>query len=291
MSLYYNQKNRGGTRNNSFSTRSIKSRKINVAENININEVTTIENENKLESEKSRKELTKIKECENHEQVTIQEKNSKIEFKDNLEDYNYNDNSILEVIRDWGVHSSAHGIPSISRKSSMIAKIIWVVILTTSWAYLGYLITSSLIEYFKYEADESVEIITERPTTFPVVDICNLSPYKTILNETYQNIMKNNLTIDYFNPNPNTAIKSYLSKKDEADVFIKEVLLDYENRASKNEIDLKSMGYKWSDLLLNCKYDGIDCTDDDFTYFHKFDFRFSWNNIFIFIYFIFIFFF
>jgi hypothetical protein len=177
--------------------------------------------------------------------------------------------SLLKTITDWGTHSSAHGVASMSRKSSLFAKIFWVIVMTASWSYMGYLVTKTFVEYFDYKYDSGIEIITERPTTFPAIDICNLSPYQTVLNDTLNKIKSEKLNDDFFNYNSQTSTNN-ITHKNDADIFIKEVLHDYEDRSSRNQLDLNSLGFNLTNMLLNCKYQRKSCTYKDFTQYHNF---------------------
>ena len=170
------------------------------------------------------------------------EPNEKEAHKKNERKHSEHEESLLKTLADWGSHSSAHGVASISRKSSLIAKIFWVLVMAASWSYMGYLVTKTIIEYFDYKYDSGIEIITERPATFPAIDICNLSPYPTILNDTLYTIINGELNDDFFNYNSQTSTNN-ITHKNDADIFIKEVLHDYEDRYSRNQLDLNSLGF------------------------------------------------
>jgi hypothetical protein len=177
--------------------------------------------------------------------------------------------SLSKTLIDWGTHSSAHGIASISRKSTLFAKIFWILVIATSWSYMGYLVIKTFIEYFDYKYDSGIEIITERPVTFPAIDLCNLSPYQTVLNDTLNAIINEELNDDFFNYNSSTKTNN-ITHKNDADIFIKEVLHDYEDKLNRNQLDLNSLGFNLTTMLLNCKYQRKTCLPNDFTQYHNY---------------------
>ena len=172
--------------------------------------------------------------------------------------------SLVNRLIECGVHSSAHGIPSISRKNNIIIKILWLLCIFSSWSYLLYLIILNLNQYFSYKVQSGVEILQESPIIFPVIDICNLSPYKTLPSNDCE--VSINSTIK---SNIDTESELYLST---ANYAIKDVLIQMETRHITEKLDLNSFGYNLSDLIIKCQYRRVDCSLDDFSMYHNFYF-------------------
>jgi hypothetical protein len=176
---------------------------------------------------------------------------------------------IREKIVEWATCSSAHGIPNLSKSTSIITKLIWLFCIIASWTYLLYYLALSIDQYLLYQTNSGIEIIGERPTLFPVVDICNLSPYDKVSEDILKKFdtkksQKIEKIIDFNSFDVNI---SYLN---EADFLIKSVLNDYEDKASRGQIDLKKYGHDLKDLLVNCRFQKKDCSYNDFSFYHNY---------------------
>lgn len=205
--------------------------------------------------------------------------------------------NLKEKLVDWSAYSTMHGIPRMFGRTHMIIKIIWFIFVILSWTVCFYFVIKMILQYLQHEFNVNVELIPERPSRFPSIDICNLSPYD---GEAIEEI-KYNLTYDLNSSMPDYAhmddsntdwyrYKVYQSKyaknnkrrkefddilalkyvKIKADGLIRSKLNDFENEASKGKLNLSEIGFHMKDMLLSCKFQGRYCSVNDFTMYHNY---------------------
>ena len=81
---------------------------------------------------------------------------------------------IKNVISEWCLSSTSHGLPNIIRADSIILKIIWIICFTASLFACLYSIANGIRSYTQYNSYVSNQIIQEIPTNFPAVSLCSL---------------------------------------------------------------------------------------------------------------------
>jgi hypothetical protein len=164
-----------------------------------------------------------------------------------------------------------------------------------------YFIITTFIQYFQYEVNVGVDLIEERPTYYPTIDICNLSPYDkdtgildqldktTIYNYAIDDsitLNKRNLEnfdfekIDFSYISPihkrsqstiNVTQAQIIKLNSEAQ--LRNYLISLENRANNDKnFNLNSYGYSLGDMLLSCKFRGRFCTENDFSMYHNYNY-------------------
>lgn len=86
--------------------------------------------------------------------------------------------------------STIHGCGMIFRSEHWVIRIMWIIFGLGSLAYLVYLMSTTLIEYYKFAVTVSISTYQDLPAVFPAVTICNINPfnekysYSYILNKT-----------------------------------------------------------------------------------------------------------
>uniref|UniRef100_A0AC34QYB3 Uncharacterized protein n=1 Tax=Panagrolaimus sp. JU765 TaxID=591449 RepID=A0AC34QYB3_9BILA len=84
---------------------------------------------------------------------------------------------IKETMVEWGILSSCHGVPHMAQAHSLLAVIVWIIILGTCSVIFLYLFADTLKQYLAFEKLVQLEMDLEE-MTFPSVTICNINPYK-----------------------------------------------------------------------------------------------------------------
>jgi hypothetical protein len=80
---------------------------------------------------------------------------------------------IKAVITDTGLESTAHGIPNMISNTMWSFKLMWIVCFLGSCGGCAYLLYKSTNEYLDYDVVTTVHKISETPTKFPTISICN----------------------------------------------------------------------------------------------------------------------
>lgn len=156
------------------------------------------------------------------------------------------------IIREFALNTSTHGLPGIARSQSKHNCIFWTISFFIFTGVMIYFVTETIMDYFQYPTQTSISIVIERSQTFPAVTFCNYAPARfdrvigPFLN--YTNL------INVTNSNDTTTFTlqqaSYLRQ------FLQEQL------NAGNPID--QYFFPIDTMLMNCSYNGIVCTANDF---------------------------
>ena len=138
-----------------------------------------LKNQSKLKHN-SKNEFELLKNQEKNEQEENEQVNSKEETLKNL-------------LIEWIGNSTSHALPRLVKNIIMPLKAFWFTLMIISWCAAGFFVIFYFIDYYKYEVNVGVELIDERPTLFPTIDLCSLAPYDgdtkidDLINEIKQN--------------------------------------------------------------------------------------------------------
>ncbi|CAF0831478.1 unnamed protein product [Adineta ricciae] len=157
------------------------------------------------------------------------------------------------IIREFGLNTSTHAIPSIARSQSLLNRIFWCTALIIFVGIMFYFIITSIIDYFDYPTRTSVDFVVEWPQPFPAVTICNYSPlvYSYFIDSFLNYTNSRNLT--------NTTDTATFTRQQASYVrdFQRDVLVQGEHLA-RYAFPLESM-------LISCTYNNLPCSATNFT--------------------------
>ena len=133
------------------------------------------------------------------------------------------------------------------RKKNLLIRSMWFISFILSSIACGWLTIKMLFNYFEYETVSKINIKQVSQLIFPVVTICNLSPFRSIfLNTSLQNFLDYK---DYFN-----ALNEFKHRFDEQTDF-------------KDEINVVNV----SDFIISCTFNFQSCDlDNDFERFYDY---------------------
>ena len=80
---------------------------------------------------------------------------------------------IIEILRDFAINSTSHGIPNIARAKSAFLKIIWLFFFLISSTICSFLIFKAISNYCSHETITKLTNRYEFPAEFPTITICN----------------------------------------------------------------------------------------------------------------------
>lgn len=209
-------------------------------------------------------------------------------------------NKYFNVISEWSMVSTSHGLPNIFRNDNRLIKLFWILCTLVSWGYCFYLVIITFQDFFSYNVVSSSTLLNEAPTTFPAIDICNLNPYDgsllndslindvvseaekelTALNAELDSLLselnlneKNILDFSNYNEENNmTLLVSNSSTKDENKIKADQYLTKLLDRLEKEYTlsNLTELGFKITSMLINCKFNGKKCSSSDFNLYHNY---------------------
>ena len=93
---------------------------------------------------------------------------------------------IKNILKELFGDSTIHAVPRIIKSKRVFIKILWSISLLVSTSYCFYLIINSILSYLDFNNNiiTRIEKISETPSLFPQVMICNLNMFQT--NESFE---------------------------------------------------------------------------------------------------------
>lgn len=159
---------------------------------------------------------------------------------------------VWSIIREFALNTSTHGIPGIARSQSRHNRFFWTISLLAFTCIMMYFITESIRAYFEYPVQTLVSIAEENNPVFPAVTICNYSPLRydrfiePFLNYTNALNLTNTTDTTSFTQTQSGYVRDFFQYK----LNRGESLVDY--------------FYSLGSMLLSCKYNGLNCSKEDF---------------------------
>ena len=162
---------------------------------------------------------------------------------------------IKNILKELFGDSTIHAVPRIIKSKRVFIKILWSISLLVSTSYCFYLIINSILSYLDFNNNiiTRIEKISETPSLFPQVMICNLNMFQT--NESFEFI------------NDLIQNKSYIIDfpKDEKKYYF------YNELFRQNDSFKQSFSNHLNETLISCLFQNSNCSFADFDYeFHTF---------------------
>ena len=171
---------------------------------------------------------------------------------------------IICKLKDWSVSLGAHGIPRLFKTKSKSIKLMWSIFISISISYclLNLYRLSKVYKSFDYTSQS--EVITEIPTLFPTITICDINPFTTIESMNFiEEIFQSEFN---FSIKTSMPAKDFLAKLATANKKARFVsLLPEFGDDSKR----KSLGFSLNDSLVECIFNEKMCDETDFIWFYS----------------------
>ena len=171
---------------------------------------------------------------------------------------------IKKALLDWIQTSTSHGFPNFFRTERPINKFIWFTCTLTSLVVCAIVCIQSVLTYFSFEVNSSINRIIEIPTSYPMITICNTNPYLT--RESHYFYSKQSKKVENF------PFNSSLNKERFTKYFINS------NTLSLSDEELKQFSFLLNDIIITCSFNNAPCNTLYFTWFYDLDY----GNCFIF---------
>ena len=156
------------------------------------------------------------------------------------------------IIREFALNTSTHALPGIARSQSIHNCIFWTASFVIFTGVMIYFVSQSMISYFQYPTQTLVSVRIDQRQTFPAVTICNLIPnrYDTAIDPLLEYAKGKNIT----NMTRTTRFGLFHFN------LLFDFLIDNDRKNQSNE----KYSFSLADMLINCKYNSLDCNESDF---------------------------
>ena len=171
---------------------------------------------------------------------------------------------IKAILKTWSKSLTAHGFPNIFVTQRCVIRVLWVLSLFFSVAYCIFNICSEIRGYLNYDYATHLETITEIPTLFPTISICNINPLITKEGELLiRKLFIDEYGIDLLNHTltPTDLIEKldHVNLKARLTAFLPEY----------GDANRKLLGYHLEDILIECFYNHHICSHRDFDWYYS----------------------
>jgi len=194
-------------------------------------------------------------------------KNGNRSFPSSEDDINaFKAKLIHQAIRERLYNSIAQAFLILNKTPHYSIKLFLVFSLCISSATTTYLIIQSFVDYFKYEVSTTTRTIFEIPSVFPMVTICQSSPFTTMyafkfLQEINREYFKN---VSIFNESQMAPLSPEVKFQQIWRLYLLATAKMNDRQFSMDEREL--LGYNLSEILLSCKYNNQKCDSNDFVW-------------------------
>jgi hypothetical protein len=77
----------------------------------------------------------------------------------------------------WCKDTTNHGVPKIVSRKNKFIRLMWLLFFIASVTCCIYVITMSLIDFYKYKTAISIHHYQDTQTILPAITICNMNPF------------------------------------------------------------------------------------------------------------------
>ena len=164
------------------------------------------------------------------------------------------------IIREFALNTSTHALPSIARSENKHGRLFWAFSFILFTGIMVFFIVQSIMNYFGFPTQTTINIVVERDQLFPAVTICSYCParFDRVIGPLLNYTNSRNLT--------NTNDTSTISP--EHIIYLRDFMIHLVN----THTDLKSKVFSLGDMLMSCSYNGITCNASDFISFFSTNF-------------------
>ena len=168
-------------------------------------------------------------------------------------------------------NTTTHGIPKIMKSDNRFTQIMWLLFVVGSSALCGGLIAESVISYLEYDVNTKIRSISDLPTIYPTITVCNKFMFTTEFAYEYLK----NITTEYgltniFDYSENGTM-SQLSIDNQTEKILETKFYAATVAVSKrfSDEDRKKLGSSIESFIIGCKFAEKLCSLSDFIW--KFD--------------------
>ena len=145
-------------------------------------------------------------------------------------------------------------------------KIFLIICICLTSSLTAYLVIQSFIDYYKYEVSTTTRTIFEIPSVFPMVTICQSSPFTTpFALEFLKEISRLNFKeIDWFNSTQVARLDTETKFNYTWRLYL--LATSRMNERTFSPVERRKLGFDLKDILLMCKYNNQKCDSNDFVW-------------------------
>jgi hypothetical protein len=170
----------------------------------------------------------------------------------------------LKLSQEILYNSLAQAILKLYKTPHKILKLFWFTCVLVSLGCASYTVIQSIMDYLSFDVFTKSRTVFERPTLFPKVTICMLSPFTT---KYAYDFLKDNIDSPY-NFLRNESLLDNMNYSQKYDViykFTKIALSMLDDKNISYGLRKESLSHSLNDSLISCLFNWNSCSSNDFT--------------------------
>ena len=105
-----------------------------------------------------------------------------------------------ETFVEWSLLTKFDCYSKIFEYKRLVSRLFWLLLFLACMGVTAWLITKNILDYMNWEIITRTEIITERPTIFPTITVCDNNPFTTkYAEDLIKNVTLNQYGVDLEN--------------------------------------------------------------------------------------------
>ncbi|CAF1056474.1 unnamed protein product [Brachionus calyciflorus] len=187
---------------------------------------------------------------------------------------------LKDCVREWCENTTSHGFANMVRTDSWIIRIIWLILVIIFMGYCIYTVVQIILTYFSFSVVVSYQVLSDSPSPFPAVTICNLNPFDVATENTTGAYINYALKANSITPNIS------ISGEEKGITLVQQAasILRAYATADRNltDEDRKSLGFTMDTMLVSCFYNHEECNTTEFSWFYDSDYGncYTFNDLF-----------
>lgn len=169
-------------------------------------------------------------------------------------------------------NSMAQAVLNVMATPYLILKLLLTICILFTVSISAFLVVKSVMAYYSYDVITKSRTINEMPSIFPKITFCNNNPFQTKYAVEYLKKVAQENEIDissFFLNESNSFHQGNVSSKLDTSDYLYELAIIKMN--SLNDTEKRMLSHNLSDLLIDCKFNGVNCSKEDFTWtFHRY---------------------
>ena len=167
-----------------------------------------------------------------------------------------------------GVHSTLDGLAKFLAAHRRVLKLFWAVVLLTLLGSCAFVLIHAILDYFAYEIVTTITVRNEMPAQMPTVILCDSNSLMTLhgvcfassIYKAYNISISNNyLNYRYYQSSYPRMINN------KGNILLPRTMAMSASRdPSLSDAIRQSLGLSFTDMLISCSFNSVECTANDF---------------------------
>ena len=166
---------------------------------------------------------------------------------------------------EWSQSVTYHCYPKIfTSNTRFLVRLVWLGVFVFFTCLTSYILIRNVLAYYQYSVVSSIKVVTENPAQFPVVTICDSSPFTS----SHAEKLIRNLSLQLYGQDILGMASSAVITERMTVIYYAKM---YANVPEYGDLNRKQLGFNLTDIVVSCQFNGIPCDlEKDFHWFYHY---------------------